>query len=114
MDNCTSYTGTWWVPSSDPDIPPSKKVVGNLILPEGGGMKLEVFGSIEGVGTFQQIVDVIWGTDYNGKDYTLFNLRWQKSGNSILYWIQYVLVGEHRISMDDACYTECHIEYPHL
>ena len=114
MDNCNSYTGTWWVPTDDPNIPPSKKVVGNLILPENGGMKLEVFGSIDGVSTFQQIVDVLWGTDYNGTDYTLFNLRWQKSGNSVLYWIQYVIVGEHRTSMDDACYIECHVEYPHL
>lgn len=114
MDNGNSYTGTWWVPTGNPDIPPSKKVVGNLILPEGGGMKLELFGSIDGVGTFQQIVDVLWGTDYNGTDYTLFNLRWQKSGNSVHYWIQYVLVGEHRTSMDDACYIECHVEYPHL
>lgn len=114
MDNCTSYTGTWWVPNDNPDVPPQQKVVGNLILHEVGGMKLELFGSLNGVSSYQQIVDVLWGTDYNGTDYTLFNLRWQKSGNSVHYWIQYVLVGEHRISMEDACYIECHVDYPHL
>lgn len=114
MDNCTSYTGTWCVPTGNTDIPPSKKVVGNLILPEGGGIKLELFGSLDGVSSYQQIIDVVWGTDYNGTEYTLFNLRWQKSGNSVIYWVEYVLVGEHIVSMEEPRYNECHVEYPHL
>ena len=61
---------------------------------------------------------VMWGIDANGHIFTLFNvlMKEQRIGDFTCtkFVVSLILMGEHVLSGDDACYCKCVVQFPYL
>ena len=60
--------------------------------------------------------DVVWGSDANGYELTLFNLRMieQPDMSTTIFSVEYCLVGRHIETIDTPVFDRCIVRFPYL
>ena len=126
--NSQKYHGEWWIPAESNNdnrsifpIPKGmeKRCVGTLTYREKGNATLELYHIPSDYNSrLYKYNGVMWGRDANGHIFTLFNVEmssFQLSDfTNTTFVVGYILLGEHVLSMDDACFNRCIVQFPHL
>lgn len=112
MAESVTYLGTWWLPK-DNTMDVRKRPVGILTIYENGRCELELHNTNIVAGELQYI-DVLWGQDSRGVNYSLFNLECRKWSHSVNYVAQYVLQGLLIESITSPSFIECNVAYTNL
>ena len=115
MANPTTYHGVWQVPDSRGMY--TRQFTGTLTYYGDKPSTLELIhepntGSISNNGYYE----VLWGQDAGGVSYTLFGatLTREVSFSKTTYVINYILLGKHVKSFDEACFDTCMVKYSYL
>ena len=115
MANPTTYHGVWQVPDARGMF--TRQFSGTLTYYGDKPSTLELIhepntGSIANNGYYE----VLWGQDGGGVSYTLFGatLTREVSFSKTTYAINYILLGKHVKSLDEACFDTCMVKYPYL
>ena len=112
MAESTTYLGTWWLPK-DSTMDVSKRPVGILTIFENGRCELELHNTNIYSGQLPYI-DVLWGQDSRGVNYTLFNLECRHWSYVVKYVAQYVLQGLLIDSVTSPSFKKCYVAFPYL
>lgn len=109
--------GSWWVPEGNVRFNGNHHT-GTLTYTGTEPTILEIYHEpTQGVISRNYMqYDVIWGSDANGNDYTLFGavvIR-QQNFTKTTFKINYILIGAHVNSLNEPCFDLCITEYPHL
>lgn len=112
-----TWNGEWWLPNNfAPNVPNS---VGRLIYYEDRNPELEIT-VISTANAFiwpDKKYPVIYGTDAQGNEFSLFNadLQPQKDSSKYVFGIDYILIGAQIPTMDDTLFfKKAIVTFPHL
>lgn len=112
-----TWNGEWWLPNNfAPNVPNS---VGRLIYYEDRNPELEitVMSTANAFLWPDKKYPVIYGTDAQGNEFSLFNadLRPQKDSSKYVFGIDYILIGAQVPTMDDTLFfKKAIVTFPHL
>lgn len=112
-----TWNGEWWLPNNiAPNVPNS---VGRLIYYEDRNPELEitVMSTANAFLWPDKKYSVIYGTDAQGNDFSLFNadLRPQKDSSKYVFGIDYILIGAQIPTLNDTLFfTKAIVKFPHL
>lgn len=112
MAESVTYLGTWWLPK-DSTMDVRKRPVGILTIYENGRCELELHNTNIGAGELPYI-DVLWGKDSRGENYSLFNLECRKWSHIVKYVAQYVFQGLLIDSITSPLFKKCNVAYTYL
>ena len=112
MAESVTYLGTWWLPK-DSTMDVRKRPVGILTIYENGRCELELHNTNIVAGELQYI-DVLWGQDSRGVNYSLFNLECRKWSHIVKYVAQYVFQGLLIDSITSPLFKKCNVAYAYL
>ena len=123
------FHGEWWTPAKkDPrNRGPfaimhegiEKRYIGNLTFYGDKESTLELYLTPSHYqGTFFHHNSVMWGCDANGRLFTLFNLSivedQETDFSNTRYLVDFILIGDHVLSLSEAKYNQCIVQFPHL
>ena len=122
------FHGEWWVPAKR-----VRENDGYIVYTMDSGGKftgtLTYFGEKESIlelyrvpSNFHSILyhenEVMWGKDANGLIYTLFRVNKKESNDfdftNTLFTVDLILIGEHVLKIEDACFAKCIVQFPFL
>lgn len=112
-----TWNGEWWLPNNfAPNVPNS---VGRLIYYEDRDPELEitVMSTANAFLWPDKKYPVIYGTDAQGNEFSLFNadLRPQKDSSKYVFGIDYILIGAQIPTLNDTLFfTKAIVKFPHL
>lgn len=112
-----TWNGEWWLPNNfAPNVPNS---VGRLIYYEDKNPELEitVMSTANAFLWPDKKYPVIYGTDAQGNEFSLFNadLRPQKDSSKYVFGIDYILIGAQIPTMEDTLFfKKAIVTFPHL
>lgn len=112
-----TWNGEWWVPQSE--IPNALNAVGRLLYYENKNPELEitVISTAHAFLWPDKKYPVIYGTDAQGNEFSLFNadLQPQKDSSKYVYSIDYILIGAQIPTLNDTLFfTKAIVKFPHL
>lgn len=111
------WNGEWWLPNNfAPNVPNS---VGRLIYYEDKNPELEitVMSTANAFLWPDKRYPVIYGTDAQGNEFSLFNadLRPQKDSSKYVFSLDYILIGAQIPTLNDTLFfTKAIVKFPHL
>ena len=125
------FHGEWWVPAvADHDVCSfafhpeqmmglEKKYTGTLTYYEDEDSTLELYHIPSNFHSKQYCQnEVMWGADANGNIFTLFNvvMKDKLTGDfsNTKFEVGLIFVGEHILSLDDARFNLCVVQFPYL
>ena len=125
---CKIFHGEWWVPAKRYQGNVSfmfysdgagKKFIGTLTYNENSESVLELYHVPSDFHSrLYHHNDVMWGQDANGILYTLFRVNIKNRNNADFtntkFNVDLILIGEHVLSIDDACFSRCVVQFPYL
>lgn len=112
-----TWNGEWWLPNNvAPNVPNS---VGRLIYYEDKNPELEitVMSTANAFLWPNKKYPVIYGTDAQGHEFSLFNadLRPQKDSSKYVFSLDYILIGAQIPTLNDTLFfTKAIVKFPHL
>ena len=112
-----TWNGEWWLPNNfAPNVPNS---VGRLIYYEDRNPELEitVMSTANAFLWPDKKYPVIYGTDAQGHEFSLFNadLRPQKDSSKYVFSLDYILIGAQIPTLNDTLFfTKAIVKFPHL
>ena len=130
-NNPQIFHGEWWVPAvADRDtrmtfLQPEgmmgheRKYTGTLTYYGDKNSTLELYHTPSNFHSSHYCQnDILWGRDANGHIFTLFNvlMNEQRMGDfsCAKFVVGVILMGEHVISGDNACFKKCAVQFPYL
>ena len=117
MNTSKSYQAEWWAPEGSRCFS-GERYPGMLTYNREENSTLEIIHSSAGgvFFRFYEKYDVIWGKSANGLCFSLFNvvLVRQQDFSKSEFVVNYILVGQHVLSLDECRFDLCVASFPHL